>query len=47
VVIKLSSLSRISDAHRSLSRPRLSGSQLAYRRKLRAEFFGAQHDLDR
>jgi len=47
VVIKLSSLSRISDAHRSLSRPRLSGSQLAYRRKLRAEFLGAQHDLDR
>jgi len=46
VVIKLSSLSRISDANRSLSRPRLSGSQLAYRRKLGAEFSGAQHDLD-
>jgi len=47
VVIKLSSLSRISDANGSLSRPRLSGSQLAFRRKLRAEFFGVQHDLDR
>jgi len=42
--IILSSISRIPDANRRLSRPRLSDIQVAHRRKVGAEYFSAQHE---